>query len=61
MSRNGKPTLPVMSSQNWNGKAGSQAMRDTVLQDMRSQNRLKIIFGTANQSMSQVCALIDSC
>lgn len=61
VSWNGKPVLPVMPTQNWNSKAGSKALRDTVLPEMRSENRLKIFSGTANESLSQVYAQIDSC
>lgn len=56
VSWNGKPVLPVMPSQNWNSKAGSKALRDTVLPEMRSDNRLKIFSGTANEPLSQVRA-----
>ncbi|XP_024381302.1 ribose-phosphate pyrophosphokinase 1 [Physcomitrium patens] len=56
VSWNGRPVVPVVPNQNWNSVAGSKVLRDTVLHDIRLENRLKIFSGTANKALSQEIA-----
>lgn len=53
VSWNGRPILPVMPTPNWN-HVGPRVLQDAVSRDVRSENRLKIFSGTANEPLSQV-------
>ncbi|CAM6027036.1 unnamed protein product [Sphagnum balticum] len=57
VSRNGRPVIPALQQETWNGTAASRTLADMGMREMGSNSsRLKIFSGTANPQLSQEIA-----
>ncbi|CAM6049231.1 unnamed protein product [Sphagnum compactum] len=56
-SSNGRPVIPALQRETWNGTAASRTLADMGMREMGSNSsRLKIFSGTANPQLSQEIA-----
>ncbi|CAK9227268.1 unnamed protein product [Sphagnum troendelagicum] len=57
VSCNGRPVIPALQQETWNGTAASKTLADMGMREMGSNSsRLKIFSGTANPQLSQEIA-----
>ncbi|KAH8962941.1 hypothetical protein BDL97_05G127500 [Sphagnum fallax] len=57
VSSNGRPVIPALQQETWNGTAASRTLADMGMREMGSNSsRLKIFSGTANPQLSQEIA-----
>jgi ribose-phosphate pyrophosphokinase len=57
VSCNGRPVIPALQQETWNGTAASRTLADMGMREMGSNSsRLKIFSGTANPQLSQEIA-----